>query len=202
MATTEAKNTYLPLLGAGLFICVLAVICLFMPAIHDSPRGRVLGVLLLLAGLAEGAANWARRGHPEGRYGLAAGAVAFLVGLIFVADPIRNMALGYVADTAFNIVLASYLILFWLLVRGSLMLVASMPWNGPGHAWLAASGFADLALFLVLLVGLPVMAFTLSLFGPTEEMIARFSLVIAISFFATGVSLLAASFVERRDMPA
>jgi uncharacterized membrane protein HdeD (DUF308 family) len=189
MTQDQAGRSSYSALLAGLFICVLACIAFFMPVIKDSPRGSLLGWLLVLAGLAEGLSGWFRRDLRQGRAALGAGAVASLLGLLFLANP------------SLHIFPSSYLIILWLLLRGGLLLFVSVPWADPEHAWLAVSGFADIGLFLVLLVGIPLTALTVSMFGPTEEVVANFSLVVAASFFVAGLSLIVISLLERRDLP-
>lgn len=173
-------------LTAGVIICALAGVAFFLPGIQQSPRGEFLGILLILAGLAEALTGWLRRDLRTGRTGLMAGGVALLIGSLFLLSP------------SLHIVPSSYLILVWLLVRGALLLISSLPWNDPEHAWLAVSGFADVGLFLILLIGLPVTALTISVFGPTPEIIANFAIVLAASFFVAGLSLIVISLLERK----
>ncbi|HEY0627041.1 MAG TPA: hypothetical protein VGD10_09945 [Allosphingosinicella sp.] len=175
---------------AGIVICGLAAVALFLPVIQDSPRGELLGLLLLLAGLAEAGTGWLRRRLRTGRSALGAGVVAMVLGALFLFNP------------SLHLVPTSYLIILWLFSRGVLLLFASIPWTDPEHAWLAVSGFADIGLFVVLLVGLPVTALTLSLFGPTEEVVANFSLVVAVSLAVAGLSLIVISMLERREPEA
>lgn len=185
MADEQSKPESLSALAAGLFICALALVALFLPVIQTSPRGEVLGALLVGSGLAEAITGWLRRKVRTGRTALGGGLVALFIGIMFVANP------------SLHIVPSSYLIMLWLLFRGALLLFASFPWTDPEHAWLAVSGFADVGLFVILLIGLPVTALTMSLFGPTPEIIANFALVLAASLFVAGLSLIVISFFER-----
>lgn len=170
---------------AGVIILALAMVALFLPAIQQTPSGQVLGILLFASGLAEALTGYLRRGVRTGRTALGGGLVALVLGTLFLISP------------SLHIVPASYLIMLWLLFRGGLLLFASFPWTDPEHAWLAVSGFADLGLLIILLIGLPVTALTMSLFGPTPEIIANFSLVVAVSLFVAGLSLIVISFFER-----
>ena len=171
---------------AGAFICGLGAVAFFLPIMVTTAGVSTIGLLLTGVGLAEAAAGWARRDRRTGRAALGAGSAAILVGIIFLAVP------------SMEVVPASYFIIMWLFVRGALLLYASVPWRDPEHAWLAVSGLADVGLGLVLMLGLPVTGLTVSLFGPTPEVIASFSLVVALSFLVAGVSLIVMALHERR----
>ena len=174
-------------LGSGLVTIALAAVALFLPEIDWAPTGGLVGWLLVLAGMAE-VAFAARRGRDlPGRTALFSGLLTAFAGLVFVANPLA----GYFPVA--NVVTA------WLLVRGALILVMAVKAGRsvPG-AWLALSGAADLLLGLVLVAGWPVAALVVSLFGPTPEIVARFSLILALSLLATGVSQAAIGLCSRR----
>lgn len=174
---------------AGIIICGLAALAFFLPVLQGNGGVDLLGLLLLVAGIAEIVAGWFRRDRRTGRSAIGAGAVGLLLGIFFLAAP------------TLDVVPATYLIILWLLLRGGYLLYASMPWEDPEHAWLAVTGFADIGLALVLMLGLPVTALTISLFGPTPEIVANFSLVVAASFLVAGVSLIVMALHEQRDGP-
>lgn len=58
----------------------------------------------------------------------------------------------------------------------------------PARAALAA---VDLGLGFLLSVGLPTSILVVILFGPTPELVAKFSMVLAASFLGTGLAQLA-----------
>ncbi|HWH16757.1 MAG TPA: DUF308 domain-containing protein [Allosphingosinicella sp.] len=188
MAESEGSWDFFPAMAAGVIICALAAVALFLPLIQNSPHGELLGWLLIVVGIAEAGSGWKRSKRRTGRIAFAAGAIALVIGFLFLLNP------------SLHIVPAAYLIMLWLLLRGALLLAVSFPWKDPEHAWLAVSGFADIGLFLVLLAGLPVTALTISLFGPTPEVLAHFSLIVAASFFVAGLSLVVISLFERREL--
>ena len=106
--------------------------------------------------------------------------------LIFVANPFA----GYFPVT--NVVM------IWLIVRGAWVLV--MGWTLPSRrksAWIASSGAVDILLALFLAAGLPVSMLVVILFGPTPELVARFSLILAASFLATGIAQVAVGLQRR-----
>ena len=174
-------------LGSGLIIIALAAVALFLPEIEWAPRGGLVGWLLVLAGSAE-VAFASRRGRDlPGRTAILSGLLTALAGLLFVTNPLA----GYFPVA--NVVMA------WLVVRGSVVLVMALkPGRSAPRAWLALSGSADLLLGLVLLAGWPVAALVVSLFGPTPEIVARFSLILALSLFVTGISQAAIGLSRRR----
>ena len=62
---------------------------------------------------------------------------------------------------------------------------------------LRASAATDVALGLLLLVGLSIATLIVTLFGPTTEMVASFAWILAISFVVTGGLLLEIASCER-----
>ena len=188
MAENGTEKGFYWALVAGAAICTLAVVAFLLPVIQNAPGIDLIALLLIAVGVAETAAGWARRERRTGRAARLAGVVAILVGIVFLALPWMD------------VVTASYLIMLWLFIRGALLLYASVPWQDPEHAWLAVTGLADVGLGLVLLLGLPVTGLTLSLFGPTPEIIANFSLIVAASFVVAGLSLIVMSLHERSTL--
>jgi hypothetical protein len=62
---------------------------------------------------------------------------------------------------------------------------------------MALTGLADLTLGGVLIGGLPVTALVVNMFGPTPEVVARFALILAISFAIAGISQVAIALDQR-----
>ena len=153
-------------LGAGL-----------LPLAAPAYGGHWIGWSLVLAAFFELAAG-AVKGAERGRYGrMAAGAITFVAGLLFIANPLLEL---------FPIV---FLIVAWLVGRGALLLVSSYRSLRPFRAATAFAAGADLVLAAILVSGLPAAGFVASVFGPTPDLVRSFGWVFAASFFVTGVSL-------------
>ena len=117
---------------------------------------------------------------------MVAGMLTALAGLVFVANPFASYF------PVANVVMA------WLLLRGAFVLAMALKSErSRDRAWLAVSGGADLLLGAVLVVGFPVASLVVALFGPTQEVVARFSLVLAASFLVTGTCQLAIGLAQR-----
>lgn len=173
--------------GSGVFTVLLAALAMFLPAVEWAAKGGLVGWLLFLAGTAEFAFSTRRGADLPGRAASISGLLTALAGLLFIANPFA----GYFPVA--NVVTA------WLLIRGALVVVMVLKWGrSRAGAWLALSGAADLLLGVLLVVGLPVRALVVSLFGATPEIVARFSLVLAVSFLITGLSQLGIGLTQRR----
>ena len=173
--------------GSGLVTIVLAAAALFLPVLDSAPKGGLVGWLLFLAGCAELAFGSRRGGDVVGRTAIVSGLITAVAGLIFIFNPFARYF------PVANVVMA------WLLGRGAFVLIMSLRSGESGtRAWLALGGVVDLLLGVVLVVGLPVAALVVSLFGPTREIVANFSLILAISFAVTGLSQIAIGLARRR----
>ncbi len=174
-------------LASGLFTMLLAAVALLLPLVEWAPKGGVVGWLLLLAGIAEFAFGWKRGPDAAGKAARGSGIVTGLAGLLFVANPLA----GYFPVA--NVLVA------WLFVRGVWMLVmARQARLDRLGTWLALSGAADVLLGFVLILGLQVSALAVTLFGPTQEVVAQFALILAASLLVTGISQVAISITQRR----
>ena len=165
----------------------MAVVALFLPDLTFAPRGGLVGWLLLLAGISEIIFGAARgRGRPAVT-AIVAGLLTAIAGLIFVARPFASY---------FSV---ANVVTLWLALRGLWVLGSS--WSGEARglrSWLAFSGLVDLMLAFLLLSGAHVSLLVVTLFGPTPEIVARFSLILMASFLATGMSQVAAALDDRR----
>lgn len=115
-----------------------------------------------------------------------AGCLTTLAGLLFVLNPFAGFSP------------LSYVVMGWLFLRGAILLGAGVRFRGPLQGWAIASGLADILLGLTIILGLPLAALVVSLFGPTREIVASFAFILAASFLVTGLSLLAAAGVDRQ----
>jgi uncharacterized membrane protein HdeD (DUF308 family) len=169
-------------LAAGCFTLALALVAFFLPDLTFVPRGGLVGWLLLLSGIAEIGFGAGRGGGRAAMTAIVAGLITATAGLIFVAWPLAPY---------FPV---ANVVTLWLALRGLWVLAAS--WSGEARAlrsWLAFSGLVDLMLAFLLVSGVHVSLLVVTLFGPTHEIVARFSLILMASFLATGMSQIAAA---------
>ncbi len=151
------------LLGAG---------ALLVPA-SKALSSDIIGALLIAGGLIETIAGTLRR---EARpFAMAAGIVTAVAGLLFTINPQTHF---------FPTVLP---IIGWLLVRSVVLGIGSRESEGGVRRWTALSAGMDFLLAALLIAGLSVSALVVSIFGPTEELVASFSWVLAASFIVNGL---------------
>jgi uncharacterized membrane protein HdeD (DUF308 family) len=170
---------------AGVAIILLALGAALLPLERGLPGRIVVGWLLVAAGIVELVAASARRIHQP--IAFAAGAATLLAGLRLVADP----------SAGFFPVLN--LVILWLIVRSAALAFAAARCKDPLQSFFVLSAATDFLLAVVLLAGLPIALIVAGLFGPTSEIIATFAWVLAISFVATGVMLIAAAPIEASE---
>jgi hypothetical protein len=167
---------------AGLAIIALGVGAALLPA-ADTISSDMIGAMLIAAGLVETVAG-SLRGEIK-PYAMAAGAVTALAGLLFVIDP----------ETHFFPIVTP--IIGWLLIRSLILVYASTHLTGSVRTWMGVSAGVDFLLAALLIAGLSIATIIVSLFGPTQELIASFAWVLAASFVANGLLLLEVASCER-----
>lgn len=166
------------MIGLGVATLLLGLGAALLPLTMPESGGATIGWLMLLAGTFEITAG-AIRGFEEVRRGrVAAGAVTAVAGLLFILNPFL---------TLFPTL---YLVIAWLLVRGIILLSVAYHSDRMFTMSVAISGLADMLLAIILILGLPIAAFVVSMFGPTPELVAHFSWIFAASFLVTGISIL------------
>jgi len=170
---------------AGLLIILLALGAALLPLERGLPGRLVVGWLLLVGGLIELLAAYARRIHQPVAF--LAGGATVLAGLRLVLDP----------DAGFFPVLN--LVILWLIVRSAALTFAAARCKDPLQSYFILSAATDFLLAVLLLAGLPIALIVAGLFGPTSEIIATFAWVLAISFVATGILLVAAAPIEASE---
>ena len=177
--------------GSGDLTIVLGLVALFLPDIHWAPKGGIVAWLLIAAGAVELALAFARGLDRVGMTALVSGLLTAAAGLIFVFNP----SAGYFP--------VANVVTIWLIARGAwvLAMAAGVPDRREAF-WLGASGAVDIALALVLALGVPASLLVVMLFGPTPPLVARFSMVLAVSFFATGIAQVAIALQRRSARPA
>lgn len=171
------------IMAAGIAIILLSAGGAFLPFVDRLLGNRVVGYLLLAAGLVEIAAATQR--HETKYLAMMAGAATTIAGLLFILNPVAHFLPTITIVTA------------WLLVRGVILAITTRRAHGAVRRWLAISAATDFALGLLLLVGLSIATVIVMLFGPTDQMIASFAWVFALSFVITGMLLLEVASCER-----
>ncbi|MDE8652822.1 hypothetical protein [Novosphingobium album (ex Liu et al. 2023)] len=162
---------------AGIGTIVLAGAAFLLPLVPFWPGEKVVGWLLISAGILEVAAALARSSGDR-TPALLIGLATMLSGLLFIL----NVAVGFLA--------AVHIVMGWLFARVALILYRGYRAAGSARVVLWAGASADLLLALVLLLGLHISTLVVVIFGPTSELVASFALVFAASFFVSGVMIL------------
>jgi hypothetical protein len=135
----------------------------------------MIGGLLIAAGLIETVAGSLRQQARP--YAMGAGIVTALAGLLFILNPETHFF-----PTVWPIV-------GWLLLRSVVLLGAMTHSGGSVRLWTGLSAGMDFLLALLLFTGLSIATIVVSLFGPTPQMIASFSWILAASFVVNGLLL-------------
>jgi uncharacterized membrane protein HdeD (DUF308 family) len=171
--------------GAGVLIILLAFGAALLPMEHDLEGRLVVGWLLVAAGAIELAAALARRIHrPTASI---AGAATVLAGLRLVLDP----------RAGFFPVLN--LVILWLIVRAAAQAFSASRCRGSLQNWFVLAAATDFLLAVLLLSGMPIALVVWGLFGRTNEIVATFAWVLAVSFISTGATLIAVAPAEASE---
>lgn len=168
---------------AGWLIIVLGAGAALLPLLDRVSGSRVVGGLLFAGGLVELFAGMLRRETKIPS--MVAGAVTTFAGLMFLVHP------------AGKFVPTVTIVTFWLLIRSIVLFVASRLVGGSVRLWITLSAATDLVLGVVLLLGISIATLVVTLFGPTQGLIASFAWVLALSFVATGMLMLEIASCER-----
>lgn len=175
--------------ACGVIKIMLAMSALALPILLAQPLARSVGWILLAGGLSELALSWSGRRSWVGRVTFGSGAVTVVLGAIFIKGPWTGL---------FPLAL---FVMVWLLLRGLVSLDAaflSRESPAANWVWLSVRGAADLGLGLLLLLGSPLALFTVAVFGETREVLATFCVVLAVSFFTGGATLMAIALAQKR----
>ena len=168
---------------AGVAIILLSAGALLRPAADQLQGARVIGELLVAAGLIEVLAGLLRRDTRA--FAIAAGCVTLLAGLILTMKPTSHFFPSVV------------MVITWLLARSLILAVASRRADGSVRTWTILSAGMDFVLALLMAIGLSVATIVISLFGPTQPLVASFAWVLAASFIVNGLMLLEVASCER-----
>ena len=161
---------------AGWFILLLSAGSALLPLVGRAQGATIIGILLVLAGLAEIFAGSLR--HDTRRLAMLAGVITTLAGILFATE----------SSTHFLSTLT--IIAGWLFGRSIVLILAARLETGSVRIWTGLAALTDLVLGLILAVGLSIATLIVSLFGATPQMIASFAWVLAASFIATAMLLL------------
>jgi hypothetical protein len=163
---------------------LLSAGAIFLPA-GKSLSPDMIGGLLIAAGMIEAVAGSLRRDVRP--YAMAAGGVTAAAGLLFIVNP----------ETHFFPTVTP--VIAWLLLRSVILAVASRETEGSVRLWTGLSAGVDFVLALLMITGLSVSTFVISVFGPTPELVASFAWVLAASFIVNGLLLLEVASCEVRS---
>jgi uncharacterized membrane protein HdeD (DUF308 family) len=169
--------------AAGVAIILLGAGSALLPAADRLKGSAIIGALLLVSGVIELSAGSLRRGVRP--YAMAAGGVTALAGLLFILNPTIHF---------FPTVT---LVIAWLFIRSLILIYASRHSHGSVRTWMGLSAGMDFLLAVLLIAGLSIATIVISIFGPTPQLIASFSWVLAASFAVTGSLLLEVASCER-----
>ena len=173
--------------AAGIAIILLAAGAALLP-MRKGLSSDVIGTLLIAAGLIETIAGALRR---EARpFAVAAGAVTALAGLLFEINPQTHFFPTVIPIVA------------WLLLRSLILIAGSRESEGSVRTWTALSAGMDFLLAVVLIAGLSISTLIVSLFGPTEELVASFAWILAASFVVNGLLQLEVADCEQAAVSA
>ena len=185
-STISDRNRARALRVAGIAVILLSAGAILLPA-GKRISSDMIGALLIAAGLIELVAGSLRREVRP--FAMTAGGATTLAGLVFVLNHESHF---------FPTVL---LVIAWLLVRSAILAVASLEAAGSVRIWTALSAGMDFLLGVLLIAGLSITTIVISLFGPTEPLVASFSWFLAVSFVVNGLLLLEVSSCERENAP-
>lgn len=168
----------------GWLVIAVAAVTFVLPLGDPRHAGTMIGLLLVAAGVLETVAGSQREAARLPAVG--AGALTIGAGVLFLTGEWRGLI------PAVNIVI------LWLGLRFVLLAAATMlAGTSSIRRWTAIAAATDFMLGLLLLVGVSIASLVYNLFGPTEQLVASFSWVLALSFLATGTMLLEVASCER-----
>ena len=170
---------------SGIAIMVLGAGALLLPAADGLRGSAAIGILLIAAGAIEMFAGTLRQ--VVHKFAIAAGAVTALAGLFFLIRPTTQF---FPQVTP---------VILWLAVRSLILFWASRHTGGSVRTWTGLSAGMDLLLAILLLLGLSIATLVVSIFGPTQPLVASFAWVLTASFVVTGNLLLEVANCERQS---
>jgi uncharacterized membrane protein HdeD (DUF308 family) len=170
---------------AGWLILLLSAASALLPLVDRANGEVIIATLLIAAGIVEILAGSLR--HETRKLAMLAGALTVLAGLLFATEE----RTGFLSTLS--------IIAAWLVLRGIVLGIAATLEHGSVRTWTGLSAAMDLALGVLLVVGLSVAAIVVNLFGATPDLIASFAWFLALSFVVNGLMLLEVASVARQD---
>jgi uncharacterized membrane protein HdeD (DUF308 family) len=162
--------------AAGWLVIGLSAGTALLPVLGTRHGAAIIGVLLIVAGLAEVGAG-AMRSRARGP-AMLAGAITALAGLLFWSDPATKLLPAVTIITA------------WLFLRGIILAITCLIERGSVRFWTGVSAATDVTLGMILAIGISISTLVISLFGATPPLIASFAWFLAASFIVNGLLLL------------
>src|SRR5687768_2856090 len=156
-----------------------------LPVVDRVRGGTIIGTSLIAAGLIEVFAGSLR--HETRKLAMLAGAVTAVAGLLFLTEE----RTGFLSTLS--------IIAAWLVLRGIILGIAATLEHGSVRMWTGLSAAMDLALALIMVIGLSIANLVVTLFGATPMLVASFAWVLALSFAINGLMLLEVASVARQD---
>jgi uncharacterized membrane protein HdeD (DUF308 family) len=137
------RGKWMWLVALGIALIVLGTIMLGFPIVTTFATVTLLGVLILVGGVAEGIGAFWSREWSGFFLALLSGVLGVVVGLMLLGNPIEG-------GIALTVLLASF-----LFVAGIFRTVAALAHRFEGWGWLLASGVIDIVLGVMIWRGLP-----------------------------------------------
>ncbi len=131
--------------AAGIALIGLGVLSALLPAFTGAPVMILIGILLLLAGLARGWFGWRSWSEGKGPMGVVLGALAVACGLAVVANPVSTL------ETVASIV-AAYMVLDGI---AAVVLSARLR-DEEGRAWVWGDAILSVLLGVSMWIGWPL----------------------------------------------
>ncbi|MFC4436824.1 MULTISPECIES: HdeD family acid-resistance protein [Natrialbaceae] len=160
---------------AGGVLVLLGLLAMLLPFAMGLAITYIVGALLVVVGLVHGGHAVTARGWRGSLWQLTLAIVSVVAGIVLLANPV----LGLLTLTI--------LVIAYLLVEGVAELGVSLRMAGePGRGWIAASGVVSLVLAGLLWAGFPA------------DAAWAIGLLVGISLFTTGLSMVAVAYGGRR----
>jgi uncharacterized membrane protein HdeD (DUF308 family) len=176
LTITQGKSVWLTV--EGLLLIVLGVLSLVSPLFAGLAIAVVFGWLLVMVGVVGLVAAFAGRDHAHMGWSLASAAIALIVGLILVFDPL-------IAAEILSILIGAYLLLDGISLIG--FGLDQRKRGARAWGWMIGAGVLDLALAAIL--------FSLGGIGPTILV----GVVVGVDLIIAGAALLILHRADRRS---
>lgn len=175
LGTYSPREEWRSLAFTGGIIAAIGVLAIVLPYGTGIAMTYIIGALLVVGGLTHAGQAYAERGWKGSIWQASLAVVSILAGVVLLANPI----VGLLSLTL--------LVIAFLVVDGIAELGTSLRMAGqPGRGWIALSGVLSLVLATFLWSGFPV------------DAVWVVGLVVGVSLFTTGLSMVAVAYGGRR----